>query len=217
MKVSPSLLAGPLADMKQTLAQFSPAAVDLLHMDVMDGNFVPALTFGEAYCHEIAGYSDIPLDVHLMVENPSLEAVKYFDLQPHNITFHYEAERFPARLAGLIREQGIKAGIALNPATPVAVIAEIADQIDMVLLMTVEPGFYGQKFIPRSLERLEELNCIRENSSFEIQVDGGINDSNIADLAGRGADIAVAGSYIFKGDDMNARAETLKKGAATFA
>ncbi|GIW23630.1 MAG: ribulose-phosphate 3-epimerase [Candidatus Sericytochromatia bacterium] len=201
MKISPSILAADLTDLK-TVLQILEGKVDFLHLDIMDGHFVPTLSFGEVYVKLLNEHTQIPLDVHLMVDQPEKEVPKYFDFKPFNITFHYEATNFPVRLAREIRKQNIKAGISLNPKTPVELIEPFLEELDLVLIMSVEPGFYGQSFIPFCLDKIKKLKdfIIRKNLDILIEVDGGINKNNINSIKEAGADIIVAGSFIFKGN-----------------
>ena len=212
MKVSSSILAAPLAALAENLKKLDPTLVDLIHLDIMDGHFVPQLTFGENVSKSIHEASMIPLDVHLMVSNPEKEAPKYFSLKPHNITFHYEATSLPIRLAEEIRKAGILAGISLNPSTPVSVLKDILPFFDLVLLMTVEPGFAGQSFLSSGFSRIEELMELkaRNNHSFLIEIDGGVNDQNITKLRELSVDIVVSGAFIFNADNPNKQAFSLK-------
>jgi len=201
MMISPSILAADLTDLKNTL-QTLENRVDFLHMDIMDGHFVPTLSFGEVYVKLLRVHTNIPLDVHLMVDQPEKEVPKYYDFSPFNITFHYEATNFPVRLAREIRKRNIKAGISLNPKTPVEFIEPFLEELDLVLIMSVEPGFYGQAFIPFSIEKIKKLKdmILQKDLDVLIEVDGGINQENISLVKEAGADIVVAGSFIFKGN-----------------
>ncbi len=218
IKVSPSILAAPLTDLRSALQRLDSKLVDFVHLDVMDGHFVPALTFGEGLSKAVAQDTNIPLDVHLMVSRPEHEVPKYFELKPHNITFHIEATSFGVRLAQSIREQGIKAGVALNPATPVEELEMIFPYIDLILIMTVEPGYYGQKFLNNGLEKIKRAINLRDewNKKYDnfplIEVDGGVNKENIAAIRESGVNMVVAGSFVFKADDYNERVKQLKEG-----
>ncbi len=205
MKISPSILASDLVDFKNVIKQLENQ-VELLHMDIMDGHFVPTLSFGEVYVKSLKEHTSIPLDIHLMVDQPEKEVPKYYDFNPYNITFHYEATNFPVRLANEIRKRNIRAGISLNPKTPVQFIEPFLEELDLVLIMSVEPGFYGQKFIPFCLEKVHQLKeyMYKKNlNHIEIEIDGGINGDNIKEVLMAGVDIVVAGSFIFKGDILN--------------
>jgi len=214
VKISPSILAAPLAHLGRAAHEIEAAECELIHIDVMDGHFVPALTFGDQITAAIAAETKVPLDVHLMVARPEIEAPKYYTLKPQIITFHYEATTAPIRLAEQIRAHGIRAGIAINPRTPIAAIADIVLAFDLVLFMSIEPGFYGQKFIESSWPRLAELNSLKKREhaagrKLEIEIDGGVSDENAGALIRGGVDILVSGSYLFKGD-MKERVQKLK-------
>ncbi len=212
--ISPSIIAGDLTTMGRDVEGFDPAVVDLLHMDVMDGNFVPNLTFGSGFIGSLAKHTAIPLDVHLMIEKPELSLESYINLKPWCITIHYESTRFPARCLSLIREKGIKAGITINPATPVDAVFDLLPYCDLVLIMSVDPGFYGQSFMETAIPRIERLRShIDANfaGNILIQVDGGVSTDNIGRIVAAGADILVAGSSAFKGGDVNSSVKALKK------
>ncbi len=214
--ISPSIIAGDLSTMGRDVEFFDPSIVDLLHMDVMDGNFVPNLTFGPGYIESLGKHTDIPLDVHLMIERPELSLENYIKLNPWCIVIHYESTRFPARCLSLIKDKGIKAGITINPATPVESIYDLLHYCDLVLIMSVDPGFYGQSFMETAIPRIEKLRKHIDGNfggKILIQVDGGVNTENIGRIVSAGADILVAGSSAFKGGNVNINVEALKKAA----
>lgn len=200
--VSPSIIASDLSIMGDTAADLSEAGVDLWHMDVMDGHFVPNLTYGPAYLRDFQKHTSIPLDCHLMIENPENWIDSYIKLKPWCITIHYESTKFPARTLKEIRSAGIIAGLALNPGTPVEVLRDLLPYIDMVLIMSVDPGFYGQSYMPEAASRIKRVKAMSEEMGLggkvKIQVDGGISTENIADVVRAGANVIVAGSSAFK-------------------
>ncbi len=210
MQISVSILAAELIDLKRIVEQMDSNIIDFIHLDIMDGHFVPQLSFGEALSGHIKNATGIALDVHLMVTNPELEVPKYFDLKPSFITFHIEATHAPIRLAQFIRQQKIKVGIALCPATPLEVLSPLLDEIDLILIMSVEPGFYGQKFIPHSLERIKKVKEMIGQRNIIIEVDGGVGLSNIASIYKAGAHMVVSGSACFITPDVNKNVEKLK-------
>jgi ribulose-phosphate 3-epimerase len=218
VKVSSSVLAASLSRIGEAIDKLDESIVDYIHLDIMDGNFVPPLTFGEGTVKAIKNDSNIPLDIHLMVNQPQKEVPKYFLLKPEILTFHIETTSFPIRLAQTIKEQGIKAGISLNPGTAIESLSDILPYIDLVLLMTVEPGYAGQKFLSNSYDRIKRLVQLRNKikkdygSSFLIEVDGGVTDQNIGDLKKAGVDIVVAGSFVFGAEDYNGQVIKLKEG-----
>lgn len=214
IRIAPSIIASDLTRMGELVTAFDGAVVDYLHLDVMDGNFVPNCTFGPGYIKSLASHTSIPFDVHLMIERPELSLDQYLALKPWAVTIHYESTRFPARLLSLIRKAGSVAGLALNPATPVEMVQDILPYADMVLIMTVDPGFYGQSFMEPCLGKIERLAALRRTlglDSLMIQVDGGINRENIARVAKAGGQVMVAGNSAFSGGDVNANVRELKK------
>ncbi len=199
MYVAPSILSADFGNLAAEIRAICEAGCDLVHVDVMDGHFVPNLTIGPVVVSAVAKAATKPLDIHLMVENNSFFADLFLPLKPKFLTFHIEEEKHPMRLIDHIRKNGVSPGIVLNPHTPVSAIEHIIDEVDMVLLMSVNPGFGGQKFMPVVLEKTRALRELieRKNAKCLIEVDGGVNGLNAPDLEEAGADILVAGSYIF--------------------
>jgi len=212
--LSPSIIASDLSTMGRDVSSFDPTAFDLLHLDVMDGNFVPNLTFGPGYIRALGSHTSIPLDIHLMIERPELSVERYLECAPWCVTIHYESTRFPSRLLQTIR----KAGISINPATPLEAVNDLCGEFDLILVMSVDPGFYGQAFMPAALGRISRLRDRLESanggSGALIQVDGGISIKNIGDVAAAGARVIVAGNAVFGADDPNREARELKQAAA---
>jgi len=204
--ISPSIIASDLTTIGEQVREFDPGLVDMLHLDVMDGNFVPNLTFGPGFIQYLKKHTNIPLDVHLMIERPERSIDQYMKTGPWSLTIHYESTRFPARILQQIRSAGVVAGISINPATPVEAVYDLIPYADMVLIMSVEPGFYGQSFMEAAVGRIQKLSEFLKDSSsrtVRIQVDGGINGDNIASVVNAGAEIIVVGNSAFKGGDIN--------------
>ncbi len=219
MKIAPSILAADMTDLKNILHGMDPSSIDLIHMDVMDGHFVPTLSFGELYSAQVESHTSIPLDIHLMVSLPEVHIPHYLPggklkNLPYNVTFHLEATHFPVRLSKLIREAGVKCGIALNPGTPLVMLDSLYDHVDLILLMSVEPGFYGQSFIESVVPKIRTLREKIGDRKIEIQVDGGVSPANVKRLYDAGVDIAVAGSAAFKGGLVNENVRAIKKAAS---
>jgi ribulose-phosphate 3-epimerase len=199
IKIAPSLLSANFADMRSGIKLVEETGVDYLHCDVMDGMFVPNISFGFKMIEDVKKMSDIPLDVHLMIASPERYVERFADAGADMMTFHVEATNHVQRVLGVIRSCGIRAGVALNPATPLTVLDHIMDDLDMVLLMSVNPGFGGQKFIPALAGKIRALRerITKLGKEIDIEVDGGISTANIAEIAGYGANVLVAGSAIF--------------------
>jgi ribulose-phosphate 3-epimerase len=200
MLVAPSILSADFAYLGEEVRSVCDAGADLIHVDVMDGHFVPNMTLGPVVVEGVARSSTKPLDVHLMVEDNNFFVDLFAPLKPEFISFHFESERHPNRLATKIRDLGIRPSMVLNPHTLPEVTEYLLPYLDMVLLMSVNPGFGGQKFIPDVLERAKRLKDLIEkrNPDCLIEVDGGVSDRNIEALKEAGVDVVVAGSYVFK-------------------
>ena len=212
MYVAPSILSADFGNLAAEIRAICEAGCDLVHVDVMDGHFVPNLTIGPVVVNAVAKAATKPLDIHLMVENNSFFADLFLPLKPKFLTFHIEEEKHPLRLIDHIRKNGVGPGIVLNPHTPVSAIEHIIDEVDMVLLMSVNPGFGGQKFMPVVLEKTRVLRELieRKNAKCLIEVDGGINGLNAPDLEEAGADILVAGNYIFSSNSYEQAIRAIK-------
>ncbi len=212
MQVAPSILSADFGILNEEVKAICDGGCDLVHVDVMDGHFVPNLTIGPVVVKSVAKASSKPLDIHLMVENNTFFVDLFAPLNPKYISFHIEEEKHPHRLIQKIRDLGISPAITLNPHTPPETIEFLLEDLDMVLLMSVNPGFGGQKFIPHVLERAKRLKALIEkrNPSCLIEVDGGVNDKNIEQLKDAGVDIVVAGSYVYGSDDYGQAIKSLQ-------
>lgn len=218
-RIAPSILSADFGKLADEIAMCEAAGADLIHIDVMDGRFVPNLTFGEKVIRTVRSLTKLPLDVHLMVVNPSSYFESFADAGADGLAFHIEAEPHAQRQLARIRQLGCKAGLALNPATPVTAAAEVTSDIDLLLIMTVNPGFGGQKFIPRSIEKVRHARrLLKESSSMAaLEVDGGIDRDIIASVWKAGADTFVAGNAIFSAAEPRAEIEELRKRCSTYA
>jgi len=199
MLIAPSILSADFGNLARDVEAICEAGCDLVHVDVMDGHFVPNLTIGPVVVSAVAKVATKPLDIHLMVENNTFFVNLFAPLNPEYISFHIEEEKHPHRLVQHIRSLGIKPAIVLNPHTPPESVEFLLADVDMVLLMSVNPGFGGQKFIPSVLERAKRLKALIEkhNPSCLIEVDGGVSAENIEALKEVGVNVVVAGSYVF--------------------
>ena len=205
VKIAPSILSADFSDLRQQIGLIEKGGADFIHLDVMDGHFVPNITFGAPVIKKLRGVTDVPFDVHLMIENPEKYIEDFVDAGADIITVHEESTVHLHRLIQQIKGyDGVKAAVSLNPATPLDVLEYVLEDIDMVLIMSVNPGFGGQSFIPQCKAKIKALKKMitDRNLDVEIQVDGGVKLDNVKEIIDCGADIVVAGSAIFGTDDV---------------
>jgi ribulose-phosphate 3-epimerase len=213
IEIAPSILASNFAKLGEEVRIVEEAGAEVLHVDVMDGHFVPNLSLGIPIVAALRKATKLPLDVHLMIENPELFIEDFVKAGASRVLVHQEATVHLDRALSMIRDLGAEAGAAINPATPVAMLADVMSKVDTVLVMSVNPGFGGQKFIPNAYEKIRQLSAMRAryNASFRIEVDGGVDRENTAELARAGVNTFVAGTSIFHAPDPAAATRELKK------
>lgn len=213
MKIAPSILSADFANLGQDVKMVEELGADYIHVDVMDGHFVPNITFGPNVVAAIRPITKLPLDCHLMIEQPELYVADFANAGADIINVHVEATPHIHRVLQLIKSLGVKAGVTINPGTPVAAIAHVLSMADLVLVMTVNPGFGGQKFIPEMMEKVAELATLRDEKgyTYEIEVDGGVTAETIGACKEAGADVFVAGSYIYDAEEPGARIQALRE------
>ncbi len=206
-KLAPSILSADFSRLAEQIALIEQGGADYVHMDVMDGAFVPNITFGGPVVKSVAGRTSLPFDVHLMIERPELRIPDFVTPQTEFIVVHQEACVHLHRVIQQIKDLGVKAGVALNPATPVSTLEYVLPYLDLVLVMSVNPGFGGQKFIPFAMDKIALLADIRKKKGLDyvIEIDGGVNLSNAAAIKNAGCDILVAGSAVFGAADVPER------------
>lgn len=212
MLIAPSVLSADFGNLARDVRAICDAGCDFVHVDVMDGHFVPNMTIGPVVVSAIAKAATKPLDIHLMVQNNTFFVDLFAPLKPEFISFHIEEEKNPHRLIQYIRSLGIKPAVVLNPHTPAEAIEYLLADLDMVLVMSVNPGFGGQKFIPTVVEKIKRLKVLRDviNPNCLIEIDGGVGSGNIQMLKDAGVDICVAGSYVFGADDFKTAIDSLR-------
>jgi ribulose-phosphate 3-epimerase len=217
IQITPSILNADFASLGAEVARIGSA--DWVHVDIMDNHFVPNLTFGPAMVEALARSSRVPLDAHLMIEDPDRNALEYVEAGCGSVTFHVEAARAPVRLARELRAHGARASMALKPATPIEPYEDLLAELDMVLLMTVEPGFGGQKFLDLCLPKIRRARELMDKHGVEtwLQVDGGISLDTIERCAEAGADVFVAGSAVYSADDPERMIADLRAAAEAAA
>ena len=213
-KIAPSLLSADFSNLERDIKMVEQGGADLLHLDVMDGHFVPNITFGPFIVKAINKVASIPLDVHLMIENPGDYIDAFCDAGADYLTVHVEATSHLHRVLQQIKAKGVKAGVSLNPHTPIANIEAVLDDLDLILIMSVNPGFGGQGFIPNTIDKLKQLQKMLKTNNvehIEVEVDGGIKLANIKEVSDAGCDIFVSGSGIFKADKPKEIIRQMKK------
>ena len=216
IKLAPSILSADFARLLEDVKKVEKAGCEYLHIDVMDGHFVPNITLGPGIVKSLRKDVDMVFDAHLMIENPDNYIKEFVDAGCDIIVVHQEACRHLHRTIQNIKSHGIKAGVALNPATPIDTIKYVLQEVDMVLLMSVNPGFGGQSYIPVVTEKIKELKALIDEMGLDIdiEVDGGVKPSNISEVVNAGANVIVAGSAIFNTDDIDEAVKSLRENAS---
>ena len=211
--IAPSILSADFSDLKSDIYMVNDSEADWFHIDIMDGVFVPNISFGMPVIDYIDSLSNKPLDIHLMISKPERYIERFLDYNTKVLTVHLEASKHLHRTIEEIKSRGVMAGVAINPHTDVNHLSEIIKDVDLVCLMSVNPGFSGQKFIENSFSKVKKLKnlILTKKSKCEIQVDGGVNIKNAKELVKNGAEILVAGNYIFKSNNPHERINSLKK------
>jgi len=216
VQIVPSILSADFARLAEEIARVEGAGISMLHVDVMDGHFVPNLTLGPPLVEAIRKRSRLKFDCHLMVENPDLIAPLFIKAGANLVSVHAEVSRNLDRTLHAIQDEGARAGVVINPATPIETIENVLDFVDYVLVMSVNPGFGGQSFIPRSLDKVRRLDRIRQQRgyAYKIEIDGGVSQSNVAEIVRAGCDWLVAGSAVFHSEDAAAAVNQMQQIAA---
>ena len=213
LKLAPSILSADFSALAADVKKIEEGGADYIHVDVMDGHFVPNISFGAAVMKSLNGKTSLPYDVHLMIENPDQYIGDFVTDQTEIITVHQEACVHLHRTIQNIKSKGVKAGVSINPATPVSTLECVLEDLDLVLIMSVNPGFGGQKFIPQTLQKVKELAAIKKERGldFAIEIDGGVTLANAKEVMDAGVEIAVAGSAVFGAEDVVQRVHDFKQ------
>lgn len=215
IKIAPSMLSADFSRLGEQIEAITEAGADYIHVDVMDGHFVPNISFGASVMKSLNGISSAPYDVHLMIEDPDKYLEDFVTDRTEYITVHQEACPHLNRTIQHLHSCGVKAGVALNPGSPICLLDEVLEEADMILIMSVNPGFGGQSLIPSTLKKIQKLAALREQEGYKwtLEIDGGVNLKTISDVSASGVDIMVAGSAVFGAEDLGGRVKELREAA----